>query len=498
MTFSATLFGTKCPACGAPVPTPAPGAAASCPYCHASLHTDAASAYRLPSGPQPSAAPSRFGVFGLVGALTALPAIIGLVVGVGAMVPAFRHGISGAVKVGTLGNSPFEGWTAIDAPGMVGTFESFDAVANLGWAHGLARSWKPDAALFRIDTDRVASSGKVDIVNTPDGSVEYRFTSPACVAAYKGSTAVADPQSKCELDVKIELYEGKPVVRALASSMMISDTERPIKDPACSLARSFAALKAANALLDRPVYNAAIYDFSFPGETQESPRWTFSTVIHGQGEIPNVDATSCVVAGHEPPPAAATHASATPAPESKPGATVPGQADEPASLTWTGRITSSKGAAPRVGSPCTLTATVAPRGVWPEQKRTTLVCAGQTLYDTDVPLMGMADTLFEVGENRVPGDAEAFTYGLSAKDLGPRAGERAQFIVFTPKHKMDAFREGASPFRVHVEIAAESGVRHGKPLASDTLKTPVPAAPAPKTHPAAPSAHRPVAHVARR
>ena len=282
--------------------------------------------------------------------------------------------------------------------------------------------------------------------------------------------------------MNVKSRDGKPVVEVLAASTFItSDQDRPIADPVCTLSKSFAALQAANALLPRPVYNASIYSFAAKPDAPDDTEWTFDGVIAGQGSIPNVNAASCAVAGHPSP--APNPAGAKPIPPSD-GVTAgtPGKsalADEPVDITWTGRITSSKGGAPRVGASCTLTAIVVPSGDAVEAKRTTLVCQGQTVYDSAVELFGMANSFFTLDEQLVAGQPASYVYQLGAEDVGTRSGPRAQLMVFTPKGRLDAFRAGQSPFHVHVAIAASSLVRHGKPLLAETLAAAPPSAPPP-------------------
>ena len=109
-----------------------------------------------------------------VAALTVLPVLGTLAGAVAAVVPLVRH--ASTVKVANLATAPLDrGWTAIDAPGSVGSFASFDPIANLTWARGVATAWKPDAALTRIDADRVSNAGMVDVEHTPDAAVQYRF-----------------------------------------------------------------------------------------------------------------------------------------------------------------------------------------------------------------------------------------------------------------------------------------------------------------------------------
>jgi serine/threonine protein kinase len=139
----------------------------------------------------------------------------------------------------------------------------------------------------------------------------------------------------------------------------------------------------------------------------------------------------------------------------------------PVAVTWGGHLTSSTGAAPPVGTRCTLTATVSSHGGQAQEERLTFECRGQMLYDSSVPLSGMSDSMFSLGEGLVAEQADAYQYFLGAKDIGTRAPPRAQVVLYTPRGELDAWRDTTQPFRVHAVIDKESSVRHGKAVRSD-------------------------------
>ena len=129
-------------------------------------------------------------------------------------------------------------------------------------------------------------------------------------------------------------------------------------------------------------------------------------------------------------------------------------------LTWAGRLVSSTGAAPPAGSPCTLTATVASRGTTSaHQELLTLQCQGKVLYDSSVPLNGMANTRFGLDETPVAGEVLAFVYGLRAEDVGSRSAPRAQIALSTADGVMEAFRDTLPSFHVRATVDRLTAVR---------------------------------------
>jgi hypothetical protein len=137
---------------------------------------------------------------------------------------------------------------------------------------------------------------------------------------------------------------------------------------------------------------------------------------------------------------------------------------ERVTLTWAARVRSSTGAAPAAGAPCTLTAVVANALDGPHEDRLTLQCQGRVLYDSSVPLEGMANANFGLREEPVAGQALAFVYALEADDIGTRSGPRAQISLRTADGVLEAFRDTAPSYRVKASIDRTSAVRHGQSL----------------------------------
>jgi hypothetical protein len=243
------------------------------------------------SAPSAEGGRSSWGCIGLV--LTVLTA------GLGGVAWAVRSCAESAkptkpkLNLANLATGPFEfGWNELDAPPIVGSYTSFDAVANVEWAKRIATAWKADAILYRFGAEGVTRAGTVDIEVTPDASVMYRFMSPKCLSDYKSSTALVDPETKCDFYITVKSKERTPRVEVLPSKSSGLETE--LQDPVCTLGQAFAALEKAEKLPPRPIYKADIYVFSSTNRPYKA-KWTFVTVISGQASIPSVDSTTCAI-----------------------------------------------------------------------------------------------------------------------------------------------------------------------------------------------------------
>ena len=144
-------------------------------------------------------------------------------------------------------------------------------------------------------------------------------------------------------------------------------------------------------------------------------------------------------------------------------------ADGPVTVTWSGHLDASTGEAPPRGTACTLTAVVVSRGGKAEEQRLLFQCRGQTLYDSDVPLSGISDSMFDLDEILTGDSPSAYRYFLGEKDIGMRSPPRSQIMVYTPGSKLDAWRDTTSQFRVHATMDRESAERRGKPVRADAL-----------------------------
>lgn len=185
-----------------------------------------------------------------------------------------------------LGTAEFQGWEPLAAPGMTGTLDAFDAIANLAWAADIGRHWSPDARIHRIDFDRVDKSGVLALVAIPDAKATYRYVSPTRTKAWNDSVAVTAPDVETEMMVSVTA-EGVRAIKLKARPY--AENEPEIKPPSCTLAQAFAALEKAKKLPEKPVFNGYLLDSGGMG-----PRYLMST-INGTGSMPSVDAKSCAL-----------------------------------------------------------------------------------------------------------------------------------------------------------------------------------------------------------
>jgi hypothetical protein len=138
-------------------------------------------------------------------------------------------------------------------------------------------------------------------------------------------------------------------------------------------------------------------------------------------------------------------------------------------LLWTGKVRVSTGAAPRAGSPCTLTARVTSNGERARRDLVSIQCGGQVLYDSSLPLEGMSNNRFGVGEQPISGEVNTFQYVLEAQDVGPRAGPKSQFSANSRAGVLEVFRHTAPSFHLSAALGKDSQIRRGRPLLSGTV-----------------------------
>jgi hypothetical protein len=194
------------------------------------------------------------------------------------------------LTLATLATTPFS-YEPIDAPGMLGDFTSFDPIANYEWARSIGRAWKADAVLYRLDVDKVAKDGTVDVKNVPRAEAMYRFYSPACLKERNASTSVVVPTTKCGLYVQVQMEDGGPT--ALVNSVD-GDSSSPaqLASPVCTLSKALSALASAGKLPQRPVYDVSLFVSSVRAHGA-SAEWVISDIQNLT--TGSVDATSCAV-----------------------------------------------------------------------------------------------------------------------------------------------------------------------------------------------------------
>lgn len=140
------------------------------------------------------------------------------------------------------------GWKDVDITPPPGGFASFEPVAALPWAFGIARAWASDAELTRIDVGRVTATGVVDLDG--EASSGYRFTSPARAL-----------QAKQELDAGSKVTTTNEMmiqIRGTAVRVLLGDDRRrePKAAPPVSLPlpEILERARRSKGFRDRPFY----------------------------------------------------------------------------------------------------------------------------------------------------------------------------------------------------------------------------------------------------
>jgi hypothetical protein len=274
----------KCPNCGAPLPSLAPGQVEVCPYCHAETREEPPpppppppQEHRHPryksDDDDPVGIPMESGLGGskvfLVGVgviVAALLALSGYFLwskgankgpsASAATLPAALRSAAPLPAVLTLADlrtarfTDGNQWRAIIAPGMVGTYEAFDVVSNYDWASRIATSWSPGAVLTRVLVARIARDGTVDVSHPYRGGktqsdVDYFFTAPGA-----GQMIVGVNDSSSQVPTTGGATPHVAILVRLSASERLQSAEPPFAKPACSLAQAFKAAAKPLARLD--------------------------------------------------------------------------------------------------------------------------------------------------------------------------------------------------------------------------------------------------------
>jgi hypothetical protein len=196
--------------------------------------------------------------------------------------------------------------TVIDAPGMIGSYDSFDPMANIEWAKGVGTNWRPDAVLWTVYTQGSAKDGTVNLATTPDALVAYRFASIRCLKEFRGDppprsggaiTAMPTQQS-CILHLELNGNRGAPHVTVMTSPLPkgFLDTHPEIETPTCTLAQAIAAAAKAGKVPSSSLFKAGLdhtplIEGGAPGLANEF--WSLSPLDNGFGA--QVTAANCAV-----------------------------------------------------------------------------------------------------------------------------------------------------------------------------------------------------------
>ncbi|MBI5501469.1 MAG: hypothetical protein HY907_14585 [Deltaproteobacteria bacterium] len=270
----------NCSRCNAPLPMAAPGTVVTCPYCQAETRIDGGGLPSLPRLPVPVAAsgprPRPNPVLRLVLGLVLLGVIGGVVWSVSRpspppSTPQAPEAPPGAAAVEApktvpptaLATSTEEGWIALEAPGIVGTFAAFDPGANLAWATAVARAWSNDAVLDSVYASGVRLDGTLDLATSDTNDANYAFHSPAREEAAASLAQVSEDAPFTNL--RLWLHEGR-VDAMLDRYSPHGDLEKELFGPAgpppdkgegCPLTRIL-EVQSALGLPRRPAYRVAL------------------------------------------------------------------------------------------------------------------------------------------------------------------------------------------------------------------------------------------------
>lgn len=192
------------------------------------------------------------------------------------------------LELSELSTAEFQGWEPLNAPGMVGTLDAFDVIANIPWAVKIAQAWVGDARLNRVDYGRVEKSGQVNLRTIPDATSGYRFISPSRSKEYLNSAALVDPKTVTEFEIQLD-KDGIKLLE-LSSKPMHDEVEPAVLPPACTLGQALAALEKAGKLPARPVFSGYLVN-TYDGKRS----LYYVTTLTGSPNIPLVNATSCKV-----------------------------------------------------------------------------------------------------------------------------------------------------------------------------------------------------------
>jgi hypothetical protein len=162
-----------------------------------------------------------------------------------------------------------------------GGFAAFDPVVRLDWVLPIAKAWKSDATLERIDGGPITTSGTIDLSSQAEAAVSYRFLSAERIAAW---TRDADRVRNLEVDYRLELVVARAkaaatVTRGRPMSIQVPPTESLMPMPELlSRARTQAGF------VDRPAYLGELVHYSPNGWV-----WRLAT-LSGRERLPMIRA----------------------------------------------------------------------------------------------------------------------------------------------------------------------------------------------------------------
>jgi hypothetical protein len=174
---------------------------------------------------------------------------------------------------------------SLNAPGMVGSFEAFDPLANFDWILGIARAWNADAVITRVRIDGVSRDGTVNFAHNGSPKVRYEIQSPGCARERPGSGVTPREAQSCGLEVIVALGDDVPAARLILTGGS-SSTSWAIERPKCSITMALDAADKAGQLASTPVHRVELERNAY-----ESPPVFRTDSAHGA--FARIDASSC-------------------------------------------------------------------------------------------------------------------------------------------------------------------------------------------------------------
>jgi hypothetical protein len=130
--------------------------------------------------------------------------------------------ISRSVAPADLAKAGNAGWQTLDVSPPSSGWATFEPVGDLNWAMAIARAWRPDAHLIRIDVSRLTPQGTVNLAGSADDSAGYRFESPSQREEWIRSARQGEPKPPAGYELMLKasqqaitglVTQGKPSTR---------------------------------------------------------------------------------------------------------------------------------------------------------------------------------------------------------------------------------------------------------------------------------------------
>lgn len=120
------------------------------------------------------------------------------------------------------GNS---GWQTLDVVPPSSGWATFEPVGDLNWAMAIAKAWRPDARLTRIDLSRLTPQGTVNLAGSADDSAGYRFESPSQREEWIRSARQGEAKPRAGYELMLKLSQ--QAVTSLATQGTPLTREQP-------------------------------------------------------------------------------------------------------------------------------------------------------------------------------------------------------------------------------------------------------------------------------